>query len=351
MKKGIFLAGIVSFICYMGEAQVVLGDDVRSPEISVIFPSEGSDGIRLFVSGAESALFCRETCEETLKDFEIEETEKLSYGEACQKICGGIFRNIYQKKLAMEEEEIRKEKSDICTNIYRISDTRAGGRVDAPEVCYNLPYSLVVSIEEIHATLEDGEIDDLQWMDLVGFFNYIDISLSPLGRQIDRFTRVESKQFLAWLAGIFDGTDPELVNPIFSLDKDFNILRKLLRNIDVSPLTDALMTSISIRHQYNFFEIIAPMVGKGNSAAGEWVHNFIEKECEESDNEALCVLETYCSFHYSRGDETAKSLMKLPYFENFIDNVITGEVNKPNWRKQDFQFSGDLEQWDEDLCQ
>ena len=310
----------------------------------------GQDYIRLFVKEAGSVFFCRETCEETLKEFEVE--EKAS-GEVCQKVCDNGFRDIYHEILAVEGEAARDEKQEICEDIYR--------RSDAKTACQNLPYSLVQSIEEIYEIIEDNvDIQELKQLDPIAFSDYVYISLSPLKKQIGYFSRKDLKQFLAWLAGSpFNKKAPDLVNPIFSLDqKDqkFSILREFLRNIQFTheraerrPLTDALNTNI--KNQYDFFDIITWPANE-NAPAGQWVHNFIEKkECKESDNEKLCALQTYCSLSGGMSYETAKNLMKLPYFKDFVNNIITLGINRSNWSRQNFQSHEELDLWHNDLCQ
>ena len=325
MKKGICLAGIVSFICYMGEAQQVVVDGNAQCSSDILV--EGSDDLRAFASVAKSVFFCREACNETLNND----------GKTCWKICGGIFSRFYHEELAKESEVDKHEKEDICEDIYRRSYIR--------ETCYNLPYSLVQLMEEIHdTTIEDPDTEDLQEMDMNLFSAYGYISIEPLDYNVDRYSSREAKDFLFWLAHPGACNLP-IADMIFNIDKRFKILDELLEIANLHPFED----TINETYLSTFFDLINQAK---NKKTGEWFHNFIKEECEhDTETDKLCVLETYCSLSKSMSDEVAKGFVDFPYFKNFINNIISGEVNKSNWSRQDLQSHENLDSWHKDLCQ
>ena len=63
-----------------------------------------------------------------------------------------------------------------------------------------------------------------------------------------------------------------------------------------------------------------------------------------------CTLRTYCMLSETMGDEVANKLMNFQYFQEFIDEVIADEINKPNWSWPDFHSHEALNLWHRDLC-
>ncbi|MGI9548388.1 MAG: hypothetical protein ACR2M7_00180, partial [Bdellovibrionales bacterium] len=81
---------------------------------------------------------------------------------------------------------------DICSDIYR-------SRADKND-CEELSVAQVERLEEASEAFEDPDLDDLEELDLVDVEVYLNISIEPLHKLMEKYRSREGKHFLNWIA-------------------------------------------------------------------------------------------------------------------------------------------------------
>ena len=276
-------------------------------------------------------------------------------------------------------EHENEDCKEICNDIY--GDISRNDR----EKCEHLPYSVVQSLWKVHEIFKNPQVENLELMDPVAFSSYIKMGIKPLEDLIkSEYSVTEVYTVLIWLAwspldakdlpeGLSEERIPPDVNMLFQADEDFDILDALLKQVmfsdkDVKDLLkrhpyvkhlglssteEFLMGYLDTEKQFLWYSFFVRVTENNNEKAGEWVHRFIEKrDCKSNnaENKKWCVLKTYCKFSEIMSDEVAHKLMDFPYFQKFIDEIITEGINKPQWSWPDFESYKALNLWHRDLC-
>ncbi len=176
---------------------------------------------------------------------------------------------------------------------------------------------------------------------------FLEISPSPFIDLAENYNRREAKKMLAWIAA--SDRMAEIVHEHDGMD--FDILKSLFKNAGLLGSSGWVGQNL-YRGGYGLFDIISK---RNNEPAFDYVHGFLISSPECAVDNRQCF-NNYCAaadaFNFNivnRG--TAYDLLDFEQLEIYLEGVIANNVNKANWRSQDFQIVRDLsDDWWADLC-
>ena len=169
---------------------------------------------------------------------------------------------------------------EMCKDIYSRRFVR--------EDCEKLHPDTVKKLHKIDETFENPTLGDLESMDVADFEAYVEINSRPLKKHISKFSSLEAKRVLIWIAG-----RPDIVEIFQQEDDEFELLKGLLGQLN-ADMKKAFTANLSTSEEvmFSFMELI---VKKNNEEALDWVYYFFQEECDNSYPKGLCIFqEWYC---------------------------------------------------------
>ena len=201
------------------------------------------------------------------------------------------------------ECERDRECKDICDDIFKV-------RADKKVCLEELPVRQVELLEKVYDVLSEPSERDLKEMDLDSLQVLLSVSIKPVEKAMDRMNETETKKTLAWLA-----ENDKAVEIIKRKDRDFNILKNLLKNINAD--IDAALSN-SIDRGDNFIEIAAD---KKNKMALAWVHEYFEEDCNNAANYNECVFKDhYCELDLN--GEAEEYYLGYELFDKLLEEIL-----------------------------
>ena len=226
-----------------------------------------------------------------------------------------------------------KECEDLCGDIYR--------RRKSAKKCEELSASTVERLKELHEDLEDADFDNLLDLDIDDFDLFVNISIESLSRLVGRYKKREAKEMLSWIVD-----EPEVTRIFKKEDSDFGILKSLLGELAGSD-------EAALKAKIHSGDTLLDLISKNrNEAAGDWIHEFIDEEVcgENSDIESQRCFEKYCAIGEAMDNDEAVNLLDFEYFEEYIQDIIEGRVNRGSWSDSNYEDVDELTEWYRELC-
>ena len=207
-----------------------------------------------------------------------------------------------------------RDCEDICGDIY----DRRRDKQD----CEKLSQSQVELLLDVFESLEKPTEASLKDIDLEDFDVLINISIEPLDRIVNRYTRRQAKEVLVWLA-----LDEEAAKVLRKEDKNQDTLEKIFEEIN-TEVEDALKTELEGGD--TFMDLV---VDGENEEAAEWIHEFMEEKVCGDDIESASCLQEYCDIAEDMDSRYAEDMVDFEYFEDYLQDIIDEGVNGNKWAK------------------
>ena len=207
-----------------------------------------------------------------------------------------------------------RDCKEICGDIFKI-------RADKNVCLKELPIRQVELLEKVYDVLSEPSENDLKTMNLDSLQVLLSVSVKPVEAAADRIDETETKKMLTWLA-----ENDEAVEIIKKKDKDFNILKNLLKNIN-SDVDMALGAPID--RGDNFIEIAAD---KRNKMALAWIHEYFEEDCSDASSYNKCVFKDhYCGLDLN--SEAEEYYLGYELFDKLLESILeeARPSNPPSW--------------------
>ena len=232
------------------------------------------------------------------------------------------------------ECERDRDCKKICGDIFKV-------RADKQVCLEDLPIQQVELLEKVYDVLSEPSERDLKEMDLDSLQVLLSISIKPVETAADRMSQTETKKTLAWL-----GENNKAAEIIQKKDKDFNILKNLLKNINLDAET---ALSAPIDRGDNFIEIAAD---KKNKVALAWVHEYFEEICSDDPDYTKCVFKDhYCVLKLN--GEAEEYYLGYELFDKILEDVLqeARPSSPPSWWDERVDID-EIDTWlgDNDVC-
>ena len=202
---------------------------------------------------------------------------------------------------------------DICSDIYRSRNDR--------NKCEEYSVTQVESLEGVHEAFEDPDVDDLEELDLSDVDLYLNISIEPLHKLIQKYRERESEDFLTWVA-----QNDEVAKILEKEDRDYEVIDRLFDSIHASGFFDALEENIDGRD--TFMDLA---VEYGNEYALEWVYEYIDDQdtnCSaDGDPAEENCFTSWCSLGKVMKPDNARDLLDYDFFDGYIGYVLRDGIN------------------------
>lgn len=232
-----------------------------------------------------------------------------------------------------EDEDRDHECKDQCRDMFR--------RINDREDCEELTVQQIDKLLDVHKALEDADDRDLRDIDLEDLEVYLNVSIAGFDSLVRRYKSSEAKDVLIWIANNEDVTDT-----FEDEDDDYRILESLLKVI--SSFSDSELERPFTRDIYRgtLFEVA---IDARNESAMDWFLNYIfytDGACNDDEEVSSACFTVICKIGDGFEDEDfLRDWLEFGIFEDYIDDIIKGEVNAgsdPKWDASDIDDSRDL---------
>ena len=242
-------------------------------------------------------------------------------------------------------EPARNERSSLNRNTLKESDPKkqlrcqemgnrqCDGNSDCQEICLDifyrsadksdcleLPLELVQNFQTLLELTEEG--DDIREIDPDVLECLLDIDEKPFARELAGLNRRDTEAFLTEVT-----VNKKLGDVMESEDGDYLLLTKLYDNL--SAKGDSLeRLSVTINGGSHIFELI---MEEENQRAWDWVAEYVERKCENSD---FCYSEKkdqhspfvfYCRIFQELDSGRFRAVLKSDVFEDHFSHDIESE--------------------------
>ena len=203
--------------------------------------------------------------------------------------------------------ESDRECKRMCQRIFRTGRTR--------NECEDLSIRNVESLFAVHEVLEEPELEELKEMSFNDFKQLMDIETAPLRNQIKKYSNVETRDFLAWMA-----TDRKAADFMAEEDDDYDMLDTLLTKLKTSPI-EALRSNID---RGSLLEIA---IEENNDILLEYIHIYFKEGSSNSGNSVCrddrCTFEKYCRLTGGIGLRERRELIDASVdFDSLLQDLV-----------------------------
>ena len=201
-----------------------------------------------------------------------------------------------------------KDCEDMCGDMFR--------SVRARSTCEDLSARTVERLFSVFEALEDPSQSSLRSISFDDFEELMEISLSPLEKELEKYSISETRDFLAWVL-----SGEKISQFIVENDGNFEMLEALLENMNQNDPVKALTRNID---RGSMLEI---SIEENNADALEWIHSYLEDGGDNSANpecgDDKCTFRKYCKIAASIDKRRRRELMEVGNdFENMFQDLV-----------------------------